>query len=207
MQATDPVSRLVYELSKLPGIGEKTATRLAYFIIKQDTSYVTALSQALLQAKTEIHLCAECFTFTAESVCKICSSSDRDRSTLCVIEKPSDVHPIEQTGTHRGIYHILHGTISPLEGVGPDDLKIKELLSRLANSSVREVVLAMNPNVEGEATSLYLSRLIKNTGLELSGAPIRVTQLAYGIPVGGMLEYTDRQTLGRAMQNRVEVSS
>lgn len=198
----DPVSRLVFELSKLPGIGEKTATRLAYHIIKQDLSYARALSEALLNAKQKIVLCRTCFTFTDSDICRICSNPARDSRTLCVVERPSDVFSIEQVSSFQGLYHVLHGALSPLDGVGPEDLKIRELMERLGGepggNSVVEVILAMNPSVEGEATSLYLSRLIKPLG-------IRVTKLAHGIPVGGMLEYTDRQTIGKALENRMEV--
>ena len=194
----DPVSRLVFELSKLPGIGEKTATRLAYFILKQDISFARSLSEALLTAKQKIGLCAECATFTDHEICRICSNPERSHEVVCVVERPSDVFTLENSGIHKGLYHVLHGVLSPLDGVGPDDLKIRELLIRLQKHPVKEVILAMNPTVEGEATGLYISRLIKPAG-------IRVTQLAHGIPVGGQLEYTDRQTLGRAIQNRVEV--
>lgn len=192
----DPVSQLVYELSKLPGIGEKTATRLAYYILKQDVSYARSLADALLNAKQRIHTCAKCYTFTDAETCRICESSDRDHTTICVVERPSDVLSIEQSGAFKGIYHVLHGSLSPLDGVGPNDLKIRELLAR---TPMREVILAMNPSVEGDATALYLVRLLKPLG-------IRTTQLAHGLPVGGTLEYTDRQTIGRALENRMEMS-
>jgi len=194
----DPVSRLIFELSKLPGIGGKTATRLAYFVLKQDISFARGLSEALMAAKQKIGLCSECATFTDQEVCRICSSPERAAETLCVVERPADVFTLEQASAHRGLYHVLHGLISPLDGIGPGDIKIRELLMRLQKHPVREVILAMNPTVEGEATALYIGKLIKPSG-------IRVTQLAHGIPVGGQLEYTDRQTLGRALQNRVEV--
>ncbi len=198
--ARDPVSRLIFELSKLPGIGEKTATRLAYHILKQESSYANALSEALLDAKQKIHLCGKCFTFTDFDPCKICSSNDRDHGAICVVERPADVFSIEQVGIYRGSYHVLHGALSPLDGIGPDELKIKELLNRVAESrhSIRELILATNPSVEGEATSLYLAKLIKPFDL-------RVTKLAHGLPVGGMLEYTDKQTLGKALENRMEI--
>jgi recombination protein RecR len=196
--SNDPVSRLVFELSKLPGIGEKTATRLAYFVLKQDIGFARGLSEALMAAKQKIGLCAECATFTDQEVCRICADLRRAQEMICVVERPSDVFTLEQAGAHSGLYHVLHGVLSPLDGIGPGELKIRELLLRLQKHSVKEVILALNPNVEGEATALYLSRLIKPSG-------IRVTQLAHGIPVGGQLEYTDRQTLGRALQNRVEV--
>ena len=196
----DPVSKLIYELSKLPGIGEKTATRLAYHILKQDASYSRSLSEALINAKEKIRLCNQCFTFTDNDPCRICSSTERDRGMICVVERPSDVFSIEQSAGFKGVYHVLHGALSPLDGIGPEELKIRELLGRLGQSGVeiREIILATNPSVEGEATALYLSRLIKPLG-------IRVTKLAAGLPVGGMLEYTDRQTIGKALENRMEM--
>jgi recombination protein RecR len=197
----DPVSKLVFELAKLPGIGEKTAMRLAYFILKQDPSYASALSEALLTAKQKIGLCGQCFTLSDQEPCRICASPDRDPNILCVVERPSDVMSLEQASVHKGRYHVLHGALSPLDGIGPEELKIRELMQRLGRpegQGVREIVLATNPSVEGEATALYLSRLIRPLG-------IRVTQLAHGIPVGGLIEYTDRQTIGKAMENRVEI--
>lgn len=208
-QNQDPVARLVFQLSKLPGIGEKTATRLAYYILKQDAAYARALAECLISAKEKIGLCASCFTFTDMEICRICTNHERDHSIVCVVEKPSDVFSMEQAGAHRGIYHVLHGALSPLDGVGPEELKIRELLTRVYNASntqhehlttpVREVILATNPSVEGEATALYLARLLKPFG-------VRITQLAHGLPMGGTLEYTDRQTIGKAMENRVEMS-
>ncbi len=205
----DPVSKLIFELSKLPGIGEKTATRLAYFILKQDTSYAQSLSEAVVNAKQKIGLCEECFTFTDVSPCRICSNHERDIASICVVERPSDVFSIEQAGVHRGLYHVLHGALSPLDGIGPDELKIRELMQRIHKAhdaaeagtrpALREIILATNPSVEGEATALYLTRLIRPFG-------VRLTQLAHGLPVGGQLEYTDRQTLGKAMENRVEMT-
>jgi recombination protein RecR len=196
----DPVSKLIFELSKLPGIGEKTATRLSYFILKQSPDYARALSEAIVGAKQKIVLCSQCHTFSDTEICRICSNSERDANLICVVERPSDVLSIEQAGVHRGLYHVLHGALSPLDGIGPDELKIRELLHRLSGRTeqVREIILATNPSVEGEATALYLSRLIKPFG-------IKITQLAHGLPVGGLLEYTDRQTIGKAMENRVEI--
>jgi recombination protein RecR len=203
----DPVSKLIFELSKLPGIGEKTATRLAYHILKQDESYARALSEALINAKQKIRLCSHCFTFTDNDPCRICSNAERDHSMICVVERPSDVFSIEQSGGYKGVYHVLHGALSPLDGIGPEELKIRELLNRLHPGQegsndpdeVRELILATNPSVEGEATALYLARLIKPLG-------IRLTKLAHGLPVGGMLEYTDRQTIGKAIENRMEMA-
>lgn len=195
----DPVSRLIFELSKLPGIGEKTATRLAYFILKQEGDYAHALSDAILQAKTKIGLCQTCFTFSDCNPCKVCSDPQRDQSVICVVERPSDVLSVDNSGYHRGLYHVLHGVLSPLDGVGPEELKIHELLKRVGGTALKEVILAMNPSVEGEATALYLSKLLRPLG-------VRTTQLASGLPVGGMLEYTDRQTISKALQNRMEMS-
>jgi recombination protein RecR len=195
---TDPVSKLIYELSKLPGIGEKTATRLAYFILKQEATYSTSLSEAILAAKQKIGLCGRCFTFTDQNPCRICSNTERDHGMICVVERPADVLSIETAGVYRGVYHVLHGALSPLDGIGPEELKIRELMTRLGpDSPAHELILATNPSVEGEATALYLARLIKPMG-------IKVTKLAHGIPVGGMLEYTDRQTIGKALENRME---
>lgn len=195
---SNSVSRLIFELSKLPGIGEKTATRLAYFILKQEGTYAQALSSAILGAKQRTQLCERCFTFTDQTVCTLCSSPSRDTSIVCIVERPSDVLAIEQAGIFRGQYHVLHGALSPLDGIGPEELKIKELLGRLKLASFSEIILATNPSVEGEATSIYLSRLLKPLG-------VKITQLAHGIPVGGLLEYTDRQTIGQAIQNRREL--
>jgi recombination protein RecR len=195
----DAVSKLVFELSKLPGIGEKTATRLANHILKQELSYAETLAQALVTAKSATRLCKVCFTFTDTDVCRICMDSTRLRTSICVVERPSDVIPIEQSGAHRGTYHVLHGSLSPMDGIGPDELKIRELLERIkTDGGIQEVLVATNPSVEGEATAIYLSRLIRPF-------QIKVTQLAHGLPVGGVLEYTDRQTIGRAIINRVEI--
>jgi recombination protein RecR len=195
----DPVAKLIHELSKLPGIGEKTATRLTYFILKQDESYSQSLAAAVLGAKQKIGLCSRCFTFTDTDPCRHCANPARNQAIICVVERPSDVFSIDQAGGYRGTFHVLHGALSPLDGVGPDELKIRELLQRVAEGGVQEVILATNPSVEGEATALYLARLLKPLG-------IRVTKLASGLPVGGMLEFTDKQTIGRAMENRMEIT-
>ncbi len=194
----NPLSKLIFELSKLPGIGEKSATRLAYFILNQDESYADSLAQALRDAKQKLRYCDECFNFSENEKCEICSDAKRDTSIICVVERPSDVTPIERTGSYRGVYHVLHGILSPLDGIGPEDLKMKELFVRMREKDVKEVIFAINPSVEGEATSLYLSRLLKPTG-------IKTSQVAYGIPFGGTIEFTDRQTLGKALENRVEM--
>lgn len=203
-RSPDSVSRLIFELSKLPGIGEKTATRLAYFILKQDSMYAKSLADALLAAKSKTGLCSRCFTFTDSDPCRLCSGTNRDGEIICVVERPADAMSIEQAGTFRGRYHVLHGALSPLDGIGPEELKIRELLARLTEEPVREVILATNPSVEGEATALYISRLLKPLAGTSPG--LRVTKLAHGIPVGGMLEYTDRQTIGKALENRMEIT-
>jgi recombination protein RecR len=194
----NPLSRLVFELSKLPGIGEKSATRLAYHILNQDPEYAESLAQALRDAKTKIRLCAECFNFSELERCETCTDARRDQALICIVERPGDVTPIERTSAYRGVYHVLHGLLSPLDGVGPENLRMKELFIRLKDKEVREVIFALNPSVEGEATTLYLSRLLKPIG-------VKVSQVAYGIPFGGTIEFTDRQTLGKALENRTEM--
>jgi recombination protein RecR len=176
---------------------------LAYHLLKLPLENAKALSDAIVDAKEKTRLCEECFTFTDHSPCRICSNPERDGKTICVVERPSDVFSIEQASVFKGRYHVLHGVLSPLDGVGPEELKIRELLKRLRltdqNTGPEEIILGLNPSVEGEATALYLTRMIKPLG-------IRVTQLASGIPVGGQLEYADRQTLGKALLNRVEMN-
>lgn len=201
MQTYDPVSRLIFEFAKLPGIGEKTATRLTYFVLRQESSYARGLADALVQAKEKTMLCSECFTFTDINPCRLCLKEGRNPELICIVEKPADVFSIEQAAIFKGLYHVLHGVLSPLEGIGPNELKIKELMSRLERhaSQIREIIFATNPSVEGEATLLYLTRLIKPLGIKL-------TKLAYGIPMGGLLEYTDRQTIGKAFENRLEMT-
>lgn len=196
---SDPVTKLVLELSKLPGIGEKTAMRLAYHVLRTDEADVRALSETLLETKRKIRLCQECFTFTEEPVCATCSDTRRKAEVICVVEKPADVMAIENSQRFNGRYHVLHGVLSPLDGIGPEQLRIKELIGRLQRSNaseVSEVILAINPTVEGEATSVYLTKLLRPLG-------VTVTKIAHGIPVGGVLEYIDRQTIGRAIENRV----
>lgn len=194
----NPLSKLIFELSKLPGIGEKSATRLAYYILNQDQSYAESLSLALTEAKSKLRYCNECFNFSENEKCEICLDEKRNHLQICVVERPSDVTPVEKTGTYRGAYHVLHGLLSPLDGVGPEDLKMRQLFVRLKEKDIQEVIFALNPSVEGEATTLYLSRLLKPVGIKLS-------QVAYGIPFGGTIEFTDRQTLGKALENRTEM--
>ncbi len=190
-----PLMRVIQELTRLPGIGEKTATRLAFHLLRVDRREVEQLADALRELRSAIRLCSQCLAFTTDDPCRLCSDPRRDPDTLCVVERPADVVAIERTGSFRGRYHVLHGSLSPLDGVGPEQLRIGELLSRLQNGGVREVVLASNPTPEGEATALYLARLIKPLG-------IRVTRIAHGLPVGADVEYADSVTLGKALEGR-----
>lgn len=194
----DPISRLTFQLSRLPGIGEKTAARLAFHLLKAPETYVRDLSQALLDVKEKVHPCSICCNFTDQDPCAICADTRRDDQLLCVIEQPSDVRAIERMRDYRGRYHILHGALSPLDGVGPEQLRIQELLQRLRSGQIQEVVMATDPDVEGEATALYLARLLRPLG-------VRVTRLAHGIPVGSELEYVDHVTIQRAFDNRREL--
>ncbi len=193
-----PIDHLIEALSKLPGIGKKTASRLAFHILRGSPSEAQELARAILDVKEKIRLCSTCFNLTDEDPCRMCQDEQRNKEVLCVIEGPNDLIAIESTGEYKGRYHVLHGTLSPLEGVGPDDIKIKELLERLKKEKVSEVILATNPTVEGGATALYLSDLIKPLG-------IRVTRIAYGIPMGGEIEYSDGMTLTKAMEGRREI--
>lgn len=188
-------ARLVTELAKLPGIGQKTATRLAFFVLRQPASEAEALAGAIRGLKEKIRFCSRCFHITESDPCPLCSNPGRDDALLCVVEEPQDLIAIERSRSFRGRYHVLHGALSPLDGVGPDDLKIRELLIRLKDHQVTEVLLATNFTVEGEATALYLARLIHPLG-------IRVTRLAYGIPMGSDLEFVDEVTVNRAVEGR-----
>lgn len=181
----------------LPGIGHKTAQRLAYFVLECPKEQAESFAQAILDAHEKVHACSVCCNLTDGDLCPVCRSDMRDPSLICVVEEPKDVFALERAGEYNGLYHVLHGAISPLSGIGPEQLKIKELLARMA-PQVREVIMATNPTVEGEATALYLCRLLKPLG-------VRVTRLAYGIPVGGDLEYADEVTLQRAMEGRQEL--
>ncbi len=193
-----PIDHLIEALSKLPGIGKKTASRLAFHILRSNLSEAQALAKAILDVKEKIHLCSICFNLTDEDPCWICRDERRHMEILCVVEGPNDLIAIENTGAFQGRYHVLHGAISPLEGVGPDELKIKELMGRLKREKIVEVILATNPTVEGGATALYLTDLIKALG-------IKVTRIAYGIPMGGEIEYSDGMTLLKALEGRREV--
>ena len=191
----ESIARLINELSKLPGIGEKNATRLAFHIFRSPRESAENLSKAIIDANTRVVLCGTCFNFASETPCEICRDEERDHSVICVVEEPLDQLAVERSREFTGVYHILHGVISPIEGVGPEDLRIKELLRRLEEGGVKEVIIATNPSVEGEATALYLSRLIKPLG-------IRVSRIAHGIPMGGDIEYIDEITLSNAIRDR-----
>jgi recombination protein RecR len=193
----EPIARLIEELNKLPGIGPKSAKRLAYHLLRSPDEEAKALAEAILTLKEKIKLCSLCFNNTDCDPCRICQDKQRDHSKICVVEKPSDILPLEQTGKYNGVYHVLHGTISPTQGVGPEELKIKELLARLKDGSVTEVIVATNPNVESETMAMYLQRII-------APLDIRVTRLARGLPFGAELEYADDLTLGQALENRRE---
>jgi recombination protein RecR len=193
----EPISRLIEELNKLPGIGPKGAKRLAYHLLRSSDEEAKALAEAILTLKEKITLCSVCFDSTDCDPCRICQDTERDHSKICVVEKPSDILPLEQTGRYDGVYHVLHGTISPSQGIGPEDLKVKELLVRLKDGVVTELIVATNPNVESETMAMYLQRLITPLG-------IRVTRLARGLPFGAELEYADDLTLGQALENRRE---
>jgi len=190
--------RLLAELEKMPGVGRKTAQRLAFHLLKLPDLEAEALAVAIRDVKRNVKPCSKCFSITESDPCNICSDPKRDASLLCVVEQPSDVLALEKTADFRGLYHVLMGVISPLEGLSPEDLKIRELLARLRGAEVKEVVVATNPDLEGEATALYLSRLIKPLG-------IKVTRLARGLPVGGDLEYADQMTISRALEGRKEI--
>ncbi len=191
----DPISKLIKSLSKLPGIGEKNATRLAFHLVRSPRELAESIAEAIIDAKTRVSTCPNCFSFMAGDNCSICTDHKRDKSVICVVAEPFDLVAIEKSREHRGTYHVLNGVISPIEGVGPDDLKIKELIKRLKTEPITEVIIATNPSVEGEATALYLAKIIKPLG-------IAVTRLAHGIPVGGDIGYVDELTLGKALKDR-----
>ncbi|MFQ5826720.1 MAG: recombination mediator RecR [Dehalococcoidia bacterium] len=193
-----PVSRLIEELHRLPGIGPRSAQRLAYHLLRAPQEQAQALAEAILAVKEKIVLCSQCQNITDADPCLLCRDQERDRDRICVVEEPLDILALERSGSYRGVYHVLHGAISPMDGIGPDELKIKELLDRLRAGSVSEVILATNPNLEGEATAMYLHGLIAPLG-------IRVTRLARGLPFGSDLEYADEVTLTRALEGRQEM--
>ncbi len=193
----EPVARLIEELGKLPGIGPKTAQRLAFYLLNKEPGEARELAQAIVQAREKIRYCSVCSNLTDQDSCQICRDDSRNRSVICVVEEPRDVVAIEKTREYKGLYHVLQGAISPMEGIGPDELKIKELLARL-QANVQEIIIATNPNIEGEATAMYLARLIKPLG-------VKVTRIAHGLPVGGDLEYADEVTLSKAFEGRREI--
>lgn len=193
-----PMARLIEELHKLPGIGPKNAQRLAYFLLHASEEQARALAEAIVALKEKIVFCSICQNITEAAPCPICQDDERDHTKICVVEKPLDILPLERTRGYDGLYHVLHGVISPMEGVGPEELRIRELLDRLQGESVQEVILATNPNLEGEATAMYLQRLIVPLG-------IKVTRLARGLPFGSDLEYADEVTLTRALEGRQEM--
>lgn len=193
-----PIANLIEQLSKLPGIGRKTAQRLAFYILEMDTIEVEKLAKAITDAKEKIHYCSICCNLTDTDPCRICRDDRRDKSIICVVEGAKDVIAMEKTREYKGLYHVLHGTISPMDNIGPNEIKVKELLNRVYEGKVEEVILATNPTVEGEATALYIAKLLKPLG-------IKTTRIAHGIPVGGDLEYFDEVTLSKAMENRREL--
>jgi len=196
----EPVARLIEALQRLPGIGPKTAQRLTFFLLKRPVEEVRELSEALVAVKDRIVYCQTCFNVTDEDPCRICRDPGRDSRLICVVEEPNDLLAMERTGEFRGRYHVLLGALSPLDGIGPEDLKVRELLARLdTGADTAEVILATNPNVEGEATALYLAKLLRPLG-------VKVTRIARGLPVGGDLEYADQVTLSKALEGRREIS-
>lgn len=191
------ILRLIEEFSRLPGVGSKTAQRLAFHVLNMSMENAVKLSEAIVEAKRNIKYCSVCGNFTDSNLCSICGNPSREKETICVVQDPRDIVAMEKTREFKGLYHVLHGAISPLNGIGPDDIRIKELLSRM-NKDIKEVIVATNPNVEGEATAMYISRLLKPLG-------VKVTRIAHGIPVGGDLEYADEVTLGKALEGRREI--
>lgn len=190
-----PIQRLIRELARFPGIGEKTAARLANFILHEPVEDARRLAESILEVKEKIRLCAICFNLAEKETCDICSDSGRDRHVICIVEDPDALIAIEETGSFRGTYHVLHGALAPLDGVGPEDLKIRELLDRIAKYPVREVIIATNPNVQGESTAVLITRVLQERD-------VRISRIAMGVPVGGDLKYTDRMTLGKALEFR-----
>jgi len=197
-QATTAMARLIKALAKLPGIGEKTAARLAFHVVRAPEEYAKDLANALLEVKARMRLCSVCCNLAESDPCPNCSDTHRKDEMICVVEEPRDLLAMERAREYRGRYHVLHGALSPIDGIGPEDIKVKELLARLGGDRVKEVILATNPTVTGEATALYLSKLIKPLG-------VKVTRIAHGVPVGGSLEFVDEVTLGKAIENRREL--
>ena len=193
-----PLEELVDQFARLPGIGKKTAQRLSFFVLGLPEGEAEKFADAIVEAHKKIHSCKICQNLTDGEICSVCASGTRDRETICVVEDPRDVMAFERTGDYNGLYHVLHGVISPMDGVGPDDLRIKELLERIKTGEIEEIIIATNPNIEGETTAMYLSKLISPLG-------VRVTRLAYGVPVGADLEYADEVTLLRALDGRRDI--
>ncbi|CDZ24917.1 Recombination protein RecR [[Clostridium] cellulosi] len=193
-----PLLKLIEQFERLPGIGHKTAQRLAFFILNGTQEQADQFARAIVEAKKSMHCCKICQNLTDAEVCGICSNPSRDSSIICVVEDPRDVVAFERTRDYNGLYHVLHGVISPMDGIGPEQLKIKELLARIKNGGVKEIIMATNPDVEGEATAMYVSRLVKPLG-------VKVTRIAYGLPAGGELEYADEVTLLKALEGRSEI--
>lgn len=191
----EPVARLIDELARLPGIGPKSASRLAYYILRASREQALGLAEAILEVKDRVILCSTCFNITDSDPCSVCKDVGRDQDIICVVEEPLDVLALERTGEYRGLYHVLHGAISPVDGVGPDKLKIRELVERVQERRPKEVILATNPNIEGDATAMYVARQLQDSG-------VTVSRPASGLPVGGDLEYADEVTLGRALSGR-----
>ena len=198
MQYIAPLAKLIEHFRALPGIGSKTAVRLAYHVLDMDAAKARALAEAIVEAREKIGFCSVCCNLSDQDPCALCASEKRDRSKICVVEQPPDVAAMERMNDFNGVYHVLHGALSPIEGVGPNDIRIRELVTRVGTSDVQEVIVATNPNVEGEATAMYIAKLLKPMG-------VRVTRIAHGLPVGGDLEYADEVTLSRAMENRREI--
>ena len=192
------LQRLLDELGRLPGIGPKSAQRIAYYLLEADADQARRLAQAILEVTQQVHFCPVCFSYATRETCDVCADASRDRTSVCVVSEPRDVSAIERTGSYHGLYHVLGGVISPMDKIGPEQLHVRELLARLASGEVSEVILATNPDVEGETTATYLARIIRPLG-------VRVSRLASGLPVGGDLEYADEVTLGRAIEERREV--
>lgn len=193
-----PISRVVDEFARLPGIGPKTAQRLTYYLLRMPADQAEALAEAIMDLKRNVVLCSQCFNITESNPCEVCANPERDASRICVVEEPLDVVAIERTGQYEGTYHVLHGALSPMEGIGPEELKVRELINRLSSDAVQEVILATNPNLEGDYTAMYLTRMIKPLG-------VTVTRLARGLPMGGDLEYADEITLSNALAGRSQV--
>ena len=198
MLYTPPIARLVEELSGLPGVGPKTAQRLAFHLLKVPRQEAASLAEAIVEAREKVTFCTRCFNFAQGELCEYCMDERRDPNLVCVVERPQDIVAIERTGEFRGLYHVLGGAISPIDGIGPEELKVRELMERIRKDEIREVIVATNPRVEGEATAIYLANLLKPLGL-------KVMRIASGLPVGGDLEYADEITLGRALKGRLEL--